>query len=84
MTYYAGIDVSLDTSSICLVEAQGPIRCEFKVESQPEVMAADRLSTEAGGGHPAERPVIRSRRFPHRDPHLHRAHRVVGLRHRRR
>ena len=31
MTYYAGIDVSLETSSICIVDAQGAIRREFKV-----------------------------------------------------
>ena len=57
MTYYAGIDVSLETSSICIVDAQGAIRREFKVESEPEVMAAalvainlafSRIGLEAG------------------------------------
>jgi predicted NBD/HSP70 family sugar kinase len=40
MTHYAGIDVSLETSSICIVDAQGAIQREFKVESKPEAMAA--------------------------------------------
>jgi transposase len=35
MTHYAGIDVSLETSSICIVDAQGVICREFKVESEP-------------------------------------------------
>ncbi len=45
MTYYAGIDVSLETSSICIVDAQGAIRREFKAESEPEAMAAALLAT---------------------------------------
>ena len=45
MTYYAGIDVSLETSSICIVDAQGPIRREFKVESEPDAMAAVLIAT---------------------------------------
>jgi hypothetical protein len=57
MTHYAGIDVSLETSSICIVDAQGAIQREFKVESEPEVMVAalvgsgfalSRIGLEAG------------------------------------
>jgi transposase len=40
MTHYPGIDVSLETSSICIVDAQGAICREFKVESESEAMAA--------------------------------------------
>lgn len=45
MTHYAGIDVSLETSSICIVDAQGAIQREFKVESEPEAMAAVLVGT---------------------------------------
>jgi predicted NBD/HSP70 family sugar kinase len=45
MTHYAGIDVSLETSSICIVDAQGAIQREFKLESEPEAMAAALLGT---------------------------------------
>jgi transposase len=45
MTHYAGIDVSLETSSICIVDAQGAIQREFKVESEPEAMAVALLGT---------------------------------------
>ena len=36
MTYYAGIDVSLEWSSICVVDASGKITQEAKVVSEPE------------------------------------------------
>ncbi len=39
MTYYAGIDVSLETSSICVVDQAGSIVREFKVETEPEAVA---------------------------------------------
>ena len=50
MTYHAGIDVSLETSSICIVDAQGAIRREFKVESEPEAMAAALIATDLAFG----------------------------------
>jgi transposase len=40
MTYYAGIDVSLETSSICIVDQAGSIVREFKVVSDPHALAA--------------------------------------------
>jgi len=40
MTYYAGIDVSLETSSICVVDQAGSLVREFKVVSDPEALAA--------------------------------------------
>jgi len=36
MDYYAGIDVSLETSSVCVVDASGKIMREAKVLSEPE------------------------------------------------
>jgi transposase len=35
MDYYAGIDVSLECSSVCVVEANGKIVREGKVSSEP-------------------------------------------------
>src|SRR6516225_3593477 len=40
MDYYAGIDVSLEASSICVVDASGKIVKEAKVSSEPEALIA--------------------------------------------
>jgi hypothetical protein len=40
MDYYAGIDVSLEQSSVCVVDATGKIVCEAKVASEPELRPA--------------------------------------------
>jgi transposase len=57
MTHYAGIDVSLETSSVCIVDGSGAVLRELKVESEPEALAAaltgvglefDRIGLEAG------------------------------------
>jgi transposase len=40
MEYYAGIDVSLKESSICVVDATGKIVRETKVPSEPETLVA--------------------------------------------
>ena len=40
MEHYAGIDVSLELSSVCVVDAQGKIVREVKVASEPEVLVA--------------------------------------------
>lgn len=40
MDYYAGIDVSMEQSSICVVDAQGKIFREAKVASEPAALAA--------------------------------------------
>ncbi len=40
MEHYAGIDVSLELSSVCVVDAQGGIVKEAKVASDPEALAA--------------------------------------------
>jgi transposase len=39
MDYYAGIDVSLEYSSVCVVEANGKIVREDKLVSEPEALA---------------------------------------------
>jgi transposase len=38
MNYYAGIDVSLESSSVCVVDAAGKIVREAKVASEPEAL----------------------------------------------
>jgi hypothetical protein len=57
MDYYAGIDVSLEYSSVCVVDGSGKIVCEAKVASEPEALivyfassglALSRIGLEAG------------------------------------
>ena len=38
MDYYAGIDVSLELSSVCILDASGQIVREAKVASEPEAL----------------------------------------------
>jgi predicted NBD/HSP70 family sugar kinase len=40
MESYAGIDVSLEASSVCVVDACGEIVREAKVASEPEALIA--------------------------------------------
>ena len=40
MEHYAGIDVSLERSSVCVVDATGRIIREAKVPSEPEALVA--------------------------------------------
>ena len=40
MEHYAGIDVSLESSSICVVDATGRIVREAKVASEPDALTA--------------------------------------------
>src|SRR5690349_23353821 len=40
MEQYAGLDVSLDSASVCIVDAQGKIVKEAKVACEPEVLIA--------------------------------------------
>jgi transposase len=40
MEYFAGIDVSLELSSVCVVDAQGKIVKEAKVASEPKALVA--------------------------------------------
>jgi transposase len=57
MEQYAGIDVSLELSSVCEAYAKGTIRRELKVSSEPEALvqffeqsepAPIRIGLEAG------------------------------------
>ena len=57
MEHYAGIDVSLESASVCVVDASGRIVCEAKVASEPDVlirwfgnlgMEVSRIGLEAG------------------------------------
>jgi len=57
MNYYAGIDVSLECSSVCVVDGTGKIAREAKVASEPEALIAwfgslglslERIGLEAG------------------------------------
>src|SRR6201747_1333549 len=57
MEHYAGIDVSLECSSVCVVEANGKILREARVASEPEALIAwfrssgfdlERIGLEAG------------------------------------
>ena len=38
MEHYAGLDVSLELTSVCIVDARGGIICEVKVASEPEAL----------------------------------------------
>jgi transposase len=40
MNHYAGIDVSLEASSVCVIDASGNIVREVKVASEPEALIA--------------------------------------------
>ena len=40
MDYYAGIDVSLESSSLCVVDATGRVVREAKIASEPEALTA--------------------------------------------
>jgi transposase len=57
MRYFAGIDVSLEESSVCVVDAEGRLVREAKVPSEPEALVAfldslglvfERIGLEAG------------------------------------
>ena len=38
MEHYAGLDVSLEQTSVCVVDAQGRVLREVKVASEPEAL----------------------------------------------
>jgi hypothetical protein len=71
MEHYAGIDVSLEQSSVCVVDATGRVVREAKVASEPEALARwfaelalplARIGLEAGPLSPSgayRRPLLR-------------------------
>lgn len=46
MTYYAGLDVSLDETAICIVDEVGVIVKEMRAPSEPKALAAALLASE--------------------------------------
>jgi len=57
MEYYAGIDVSLESLSVCVVDAMGQVLREAKIASEPEALVGwfnrlgvelERIGLEAG------------------------------------
>ena len=52
MAYYVGIDVSLELSSVCVVDAAGKIVREGKVRSEPETLVEGQYAN-----HPQLRPI---------------------------
>lgn len=50
MEYYAGIDISLEESSVCIVDTTGTIVREVKIASEPEALVRyfDELKLSAG------------------------------------
>jgi predicted NBD/HSP70 family sugar kinase len=53
MEYYAGIDVSLESASLCVVDATGRIVREAKVASEPRDL--DRMVPRSGDCGDADR-----------------------------
>ncbi len=58
MKYYAGLDVSLEETAVCVIDAEGAVVAEAKVASEPEAIAAYlsqwsgalvKVAQEAGG-----------------------------------
>src|SRR6202048_1643268 len=47
MEHYAGIDVSLESASLCVVDAPGRIVREAKVASEPEIVPRSRACDDA-------------------------------------
>ncbi len=46
MEHYAGLDVSLELTSVCIVDTQGGMVCEAKVASEPEALIQFLLEQE--------------------------------------
>ena len=51
MSYYAGIDASLETVNVCIVDSEGAVLLERKVEAEPEAI----IDLLRSFGHPIER-----------------------------
>ncbi len=73
MTHFVGIDVSLETSSVCIVDETGLTVRELIVESEPEALAAALLATGL--------PRVDLQQPQHRRAALGEAQRVESRRH---
>ena len=58
MDYYAGIDVSLELSSVCVLDGSGQIVREAKVASEPEALATFLASLDLPLARVAWRPGL--------------------------
>lgn len=61
MDYFAGLDVSLDTVNVCIVNDTGDVLLERKIEAEPAVIA-DLLTRF---GHPFKRAGWKRARHHH-------------------
>lgn len=73
MKYYAGLDVSLEATSVCVIDSEGAIVSEKKVASEPEAIARClgpwrgslvRVGHEAGGLSPWLHPGLEALGVP--------------------
>lgn len=73
MKHYAGLDVSLEETSVCVIDAEGRIVSERKVASEPEVIGQAlsrwhgtlcRVGLEAGGLTPWLHPGLQAQGVP--------------------
>jgi transposase len=48
MDHYAGLDVSLKETAVCILDAAGQVTCEKKVDSEPEALIAFFQSLDVG------------------------------------
>ena len=66
MEHYVGIDVSLELSSVCVVDGRGKIVKEAKVASEPEALVyfycPKSRRRDGGTGEAVSRPVVVIRR----------------------
>ncbi len=54
MKYYAGLDVSLEETSICVVDGDGAIVAERKVASEPRAIAEARARKKGAKTKPSD------------------------------
>ena len=55
MAYYAGLDVSLEQTSLCVVDEAGAVVLERRVASEPEAIAAALAGAAGSAGAGAAR-----------------------------
>ena len=66
MTYFAGLDVSLEETSICVVDEAGRIVKELRTASEPEAVAtAGARKIRSSSGHRGEQRRLKRYRPTH-------------------